>query len=179
MLGEAVIVADDGSGADVGVRPDPRVADIGEMVDLGALLDLGLLDLDEVADPGLGGDVRAGPAAARTGRPTAPPATRAPSRCEKARITAPSSILTPGPITTWGSMSTSRPILVSYARNTVSGAIKRRALGHRAPAQPVLQRRLGFGELRPVVDAHHLLLVGAAPGATSPRALAISTMSVR
>ena len=36
---------------------------------------------------------------------------------------APSSILTPGPITTCGSIRTSRPILASNDRNTVSGAI--------------------------------------------------------
>ena len=40
------------------------------------------------------------------------------------------------------------------------GSDKRRALGHRPPAQPILQFRLGPGELRPVVDAHHLLFVG-------------------
>ena len=39
------------------------------------------------------------------------------------------------------------------------GRDQRRALAHGAAAQPILQRRLGGGELRPVVDAHHLLLV--------------------
>src|SRR5271163_3124939 len=61
MLVEAVVVAGYGSGADVGVRPDPGVADISQVIDLGALLDLGLLDLDEVADSGVGGDVRSRP----------------------------------------------------------------------------------------------------------------------
>ena len=50
MLGEAVIVAGDGAGADVSARADAGIADIGEMVNLGALADLGLLDLDEIAD---------------------------------------------------------------------------------------------------------------------------------
>ena len=61
VLGEAVVVAGDGSGADVGVRPDPRVADVGQMIDLRALLDRRLLDLDKVADSGVGGDVRPRP----------------------------------------------------------------------------------------------------------------------
>ncbi len=60
MLVEAVIVAGDGTGADVSARADAGVADIGEMVNLGALADLGLLDLDEVADMGVGGEARAG-----------------------------------------------------------------------------------------------------------------------
>ena len=63
------------------------------------------------------------PGRSRANGPTdAPPATRAPSRCEKAWIIAPSSIATPGPITTCGSIRTSRPIFVSYDRKTVSGA---------------------------------------------------------
>ena len=36
VLGEAVVIAGDGSRADVGVRPDSRIADIGQMIDLGA-----------------------------------------------------------------------------------------------------------------------------------------------
>src|SRR6185312_14457905 len=50
MLGEAVVVAGDGSRPDIGARADASIADIGEMVDLGALADLSLLDLDEIAD---------------------------------------------------------------------------------------------------------------------------------
>src|SRR5277367_1616947 len=61
VLGEAVVIAGDSSRADVGVRPDSSVADIGQMIDLGAFLDLGLLDLDEVADSRVGGDVRPRP----------------------------------------------------------------------------------------------------------------------
>ena len=43
--------------------------------------------------------------------------------CENEWITAPSAMLTPGPITTNGSMVTSLPNVVSAARWTVSGAI--------------------------------------------------------
>ena len=43
--------------------------------------------------------------------------------CENEWITAPSAMVTPGPITTNGSMVTSLPNLVSAARYTVSGAI--------------------------------------------------------
>ena len=75
-------------------------------------------------------------------------------------MTAPSSMVTPRPITTLGSMRTSRPILASNDRNDRLGGDERRALGHRAAAQAILQRRLGGGELRPVVDPHHLLLLG-------------------
>jgi hypothetical protein len=38
VLEEAVIVAGDGAGAEIGVGADMGVADIGEMVDLGARL---------------------------------------------------------------------------------------------------------------------------------------------
>ena len=44
--------------------------------------------------------------------------------CENEWITAPSAIVTPGPITTKGSMVTSLPNLVSAERKTVSGAIR-------------------------------------------------------
>ena len=61
MLVEAVIVAGDRAGADIGARADARIADISEMIDLGALGDLGLLDLDEIADVRALGEVCAGP----------------------------------------------------------------------------------------------------------------------
>ena len=49
-LSDAVVVAGDGAGADVGSRADPGVADIAQMVGLGAGLDQRLLHLDEIAD---------------------------------------------------------------------------------------------------------------------------------
>ena len=57
---------------------------------------------------------------------------------------------------------------------------QRRALDHCAAAEPILQRGLRGCELNAVVDAHDL----ASPRrsrvrATRPRALAISTISVR
>src|SRR3546814_12514737 len=50
VLQEAVVVAGDGAGADVGGGADGGVAQIAQVVGLGALAQLGVLDLDEVAD---------------------------------------------------------------------------------------------------------------------------------
>src|SRR5690348_9388159 len=61
VLGEPIIVAGDGAGANVGARAHAGIADIGEMVDLGAFADLGLLDLHEIADMGIVGNRSAGP----------------------------------------------------------------------------------------------------------------------
>src|ERR1700722_5258003 len=63
VLGEAVVIAGDGSGADVRLGADTRIANVGQMVDLGALLDCRLLDLDEIADSCVWPDVRAWPQA--------------------------------------------------------------------------------------------------------------------
>ena len=123
VLGDAVVIAGDGAGADIGARADPRIADIGSG------------DWPwrrprswppsprrncRYARPAR--DRR--PGRSRANGPTrAPLPTCAPSRCEKARIVAPSATVTPGPNTTFGSMVTSLPNLVSAERNTVSGAI--------------------------------------------------------
>src|SRR5262245_53282591 len=50
VLLEAVVVAGDGSGADVAVRADLTVAEVGQVVRLGPGADRRLLGLDEVAD---------------------------------------------------------------------------------------------------------------------------------
>src|SRR6266436_1729107 len=50
MLLEAVVVAGDGPGADVGVRADLAVAEVGEVIRLGPGTEHRLLGLDEVAD---------------------------------------------------------------------------------------------------------------------------------
>jgi len=47
---EAVVIAGDGAGADVGIGADMCVADIGEMVDLDAGLERCGFGLDEIAD---------------------------------------------------------------------------------------------------------------------------------
>ena len=59
-LVEAVVIAGDRARADVRARADARIADIGQMIDLRTALDRRLLDLDEVADVSVLGDVRAG-----------------------------------------------------------------------------------------------------------------------
>src|SRR5271166_6856901 len=60
-LVEAVVVAGDRARADVGVRPNPGVADVAEVIDLGPRLDRRLFDLDEIAYLGFRGDVCARP----------------------------------------------------------------------------------------------------------------------
>jgi hypothetical protein len=62
-LVEAVIVTEDRAGPDIGLLAHRAVAQIAEVIGLGARPDLDLLDLDEVADVGVGSDVRAGPQA--------------------------------------------------------------------------------------------------------------------
>src|SRR4051794_8566721 len=59
-LAETVVIARDRAGADVGVRADFRVADVGQMVDLRAFRDLGFLELDKISDLGLLAEARAG-----------------------------------------------------------------------------------------------------------------------
>ena len=60
VLGDAVVVAGNGTRADVGAVAHRRVADVGQVVDLGAFADLGVLDLHEVADVGVVRELRAG-----------------------------------------------------------------------------------------------------------------------
>ena len=104
--------ARDGAGADVDLRPDARVAEIGKVADLGARTEIDVLDLDEVADLGL--RPRDAPGRRRAKGPTVPPdATWAPSRWLNAWMITFSSITTPGPNTTFGSTTVSRPICVS------------------------------------------------------------------
>ena len=57
MLEEAVVVAEDRAGADVGARADDAVADVGKMIGLGALAQRRILDLDEVADVDAGAEI--------------------------------------------------------------------------------------------------------------------------
>src|SRR5579872_6373724 len=51
MLGDAIIIAGDGAGPDIGAGADQSVADIAQMIGFGAGLDYRFLDLDEIADP--------------------------------------------------------------------------------------------------------------------------------
>ena len=60
-LAVAVVVHGDGAGADVAGRADVGIAEIGQVVGLGAAAHAGGLELDEVADMDLVGDVRARP----------------------------------------------------------------------------------------------------------------------
>ena len=59
MFLEAVVVTEDGTGANVGFQADPGVADIGQMVGLRAGLEMGVFDFDEIADFGVCANVRA------------------------------------------------------------------------------------------------------------------------
>ena len=87
----AVIVAGDRAGADIGAGADARVADIGQVVDLGARLDRGLLDLAEIADLGLVAADRRRAAGARRGRRRRRRRCWRPRYGEKAWMTAPPS----------------------------------------------------------------------------------------
>src|SRR5262249_16693752 len=58
-LVEAVIVAGDGAGADVGPGADLGIAEIAQVIGLGAGVEPGILGLDEVADPGALADATA------------------------------------------------------------------------------------------------------------------------
>ena len=51
VLVDAIIVAGDGAGAQVGPFTDQCITDITEVTGLGAGLEAGLLDLNEIADP--------------------------------------------------------------------------------------------------------------------------------
>src|SRR5262249_26751389 len=86
--------------------------------------------------------------------------TCAPSRCENERIVAPSSTVTPGPKTTFGSIVTSFPNFVCVG--TIAGlwVFLRRARLKRRHTQPTLQHSFGFGELHLGVDAAHVILRG-------------------
>ncbi len=95
VLVEAVVVAGDGAGADVGFGAHVGVADIGEVVDLGALGDHGVLDLDEVADRCTSASISSRPAAAAQGADVAPAAEAyaRPADARRQRMVAPFSIL--------------------------------------------------------------------------------------
>ncbi len=61
MLGGAVVVDEDGAGADVGALTNRHVAQVADVVGLALLADGGLFQLDEVTDLGARADVRLGP----------------------------------------------------------------------------------------------------------------------
>ena len=96
-------------------------------------------------------------------------------------MTTSSSIVTPGPNTTCGSIDDVAAELGVASTGTPSPARSAsRPPSIARSAQPPLHRRLGAAQLDAVVDAHHLLLAGQAWRARrGPCAAAISTRSVR
>src|SRR5215467_12176249 len=60
MLGNAIVIAGDRAGADIGAGPDGCIADVAQMIGLGASLDHRLLDLDEISDVNVLLQARAG-----------------------------------------------------------------------------------------------------------------------
>ena len=102
-----------------------------------------------------------------------------PSRWLKARTRAPPSTRTPGPKTTWGSTTASRPITVSRAKNTVEGAVSvtpsssmwSLAASWNAASAAARSAR----ELTPIVSASSQVTTSD----RSPRSLATATTSVR
>ena len=118
----------------------------------------GVLDLDEIADLGFLGKRRAG-TQSREGTDARAGRRRARLRDARRRGSrAPSAISTPGPMTTCGSIVTSRPIYVSAQRKTVSGAIIVAPPRHGGAAQTRLRDGFGLRELDAVVDAEHFAL---------------------
>jgi len=69
MLVEAVVVAEDRAGADVGALTHAPVADIRKVVGLRPCLETGVLDLDEIADVSALADVGAGAEAGKGADP--------------------------------------------------------------------------------------------------------------
>src|SRR4029079_14850857 len=63
VLAEPIVIAGDGARADVRVRADICVADVGQMVDLGARTEHRFLHLDEITDLRLLADFRTRPQA--------------------------------------------------------------------------------------------------------------------
>ena len=60
---EAVVVAEDRAGADVGLGADAAVAEVGQVVGLGASVQSYVLNLDEIADVHVGAELGARPEA--------------------------------------------------------------------------------------------------------------------
>src|SRR5690606_6400024 len=60
VLGEAVVIAGDGAGADIGASTHARVSNVGEVVGLGLVAELRGLGLDEVADAYAAAEFRSG-----------------------------------------------------------------------------------------------------------------------
>ena len=84
VLVEAVVVAGDGAGADVGTGADMGVADVGEMIDLDAGFENRGLGLDEIADPRALAQRRSRPQP-RVGTDRGILADRWPARCGRMR----------------------------------------------------------------------------------------------
>ena len=104
-------------------RADAGVADVAEVVGLGAFLDDGVLDLDEVADVRVLGDLGAGAQPGEGADAGAAADVAALEVAEGEDRRAPDSTVTSGPKTTFGPIITSRPITVSRANQTVAGSV--------------------------------------------------------
>ena len=156
VFAEAVVIAGDRAGADIGLLANGRIADIGQVIGLGALAEVGLLHLDEIADLGVLAEPR--PGRSRANGPTSRPSPIvAPSIWLKARIVAPSAISTPGPKTTCGSISHVAAELRVVGEPDGFRVDQGRALVQRLLAPAALPFDLEVSELGAAVDAGGLV----------------------
>jgi len=141
---------------DIGVRADVRVSDISKVAHFRADAEIGRLDLHEIAD--LGSSSRFAPGRSRAMGQRWRGVNAGPFQMRKSVNDSSVGNLHPAPITTWGSIVTSRPIFVSAQRKTSPerSAWRRR---HRFTAQPVLRDALRLRQLDTVVDAKNLALL--------------------
>ena len=179
-LVKAVVIAGDRAGADIGAGADVAVAEIGEVVGLGPGAEPGRLDLDEIADMHVALEHRAGTQPRVRADDRALGDRRAVEMRERADADVVARRVTPGPKTTFGSTTTSRPSTRVGREKHRLRRDQGRSRRHRAAAQAVLHQRLGLGQLGAGVDPEHLLAPAARRcGTASPRPRAMSTMSVR
>ena len=173
----AVVIAGDRAGADIGARADLAVADIGEVIGLGSAPSRAALTSTKL--PTCTWSSRTAPGRRRANGPTRAPApTAAPSRYENEQIRAPSPTVTPAPKVTLGSTTASRPRRVSAPKHGLRRHQGRPRVHCRA-AQPALHQRLGLGQLGARVDPDELLRRQLDRSAGEPFWRAMATISVR
>ena len=182
VLLEAVIVAEDGAGADVDAFADLAVAEVGEVVGLAAPAEAGLLRLDEVADVAawlrvtlsgrrwVKGPTCAPSPDAALERPRCRASGRRPAVDRRRRSArSPRRCARPRPIAVVPRSCTLGSRTASGATSTPDVDVRGLQVAHRHAAlrerarDPLAQRCFAFGELRAVVDAPRVFEVPGEP----------------
>ena len=159
MLCHAVVIADDGAGAEIAAGAEPRVADIGKMIDLGAGLDHRLLDLDEIADVYVLAEPRPRPQPPIRSDQGALAHVRAVEVGERADHR----VVFDRDARTEHHVGLDRHVAAEFGIDGEKhrlGRHQRHARVQRRLAQPLLERRFRFGELCLGIDAAHVVLLG-------------------